>query len=77
MGIDCTIAGELAESDLRVQEAIALLREVSRSDLSGLSALYAWFVNQGKSRKATIHGNGCILREADDESAEIWLTLSG
>ena len=76
MEINYVIVDELIELDPSVQEAITLLREVNRSNLTGLSTLYAWFVNHN-SRRSSIHGNGCIIRVADDKSADVWLTLSG
>lgn len=61
---------EDASNSSIVQEAVELLRCVNRSNLSGLTALYAWFVEHQKD--STIHGTGFQI-----PGHEEWLSIRG
>lgn len=77
--INWNIAAELIESDGRVSDIVESLRGVNRSSLNGLTTLYSKideYRRQSKGR-VTIHGCGFVLREKDEKSDEIWLTVSG
>lgn len=70
--INWTVAQQLIDNDVRVAEIISLLRGINRSTLEGLTTFYSRL--HDFANKKTIHGTGFLLREADAESADIWLS---